>query len=198
MPTNNSINISSSGIVNYNGAGTFSAITVTDHSILVGAASNGITSIALTNGQLAIGSTGADPVASTLTAGTGVSITNAAGSITVASTGGGIAWTNVTGTTQTIAAHNAYLSNNAGTVTFTLPATSTIGDVFEIVGVQGAWTIAQAAGQQVALGTAASTVGVTGTVSSTAVGDTITCVATTTGASSIWRAFGSVGNLSFA
>ncbi len=37
----------------------------------------------LTNGQLSIGSTGAPAVASTLTAGTNISITNAAGSITV-------------------------------------------------------------------------------------------------------------------
>jgi hypothetical protein len=42
---------------------------------------------ALTNGQLLIGSTGANPQASTLTAGSGISITNAAHSITIASTG---------------------------------------------------------------------------------------------------------------
>lgn len=40
---------------------------------------------ALTNGQLLIGSTGAAPVAAALTAGAGISITNGAGSITVAS-----------------------------------------------------------------------------------------------------------------
>lgn len=42
---------------------------------------------AATNGQLLIGSTGANPVAAALTAGTGISITNGAGSITVANTG---------------------------------------------------------------------------------------------------------------
>jgi len=41
----------------------------------------------LTNGQLLIGSTGLDPVPATLTAGIGISVTNAAGSITIASTG---------------------------------------------------------------------------------------------------------------
>jgi hypothetical protein len=45
------------------------------------------TTAAPTNGQLLIGSTGAAPVAATLTAGTGVSIVNAAGSITINSTG---------------------------------------------------------------------------------------------------------------
>lgn len=43
-------------------------------------------SVALTDGQLLIGSTGNAPVASTLTQGAGVTITNAAGSITIAVT----------------------------------------------------------------------------------------------------------------
>ena len=42
----------------------------------------------LTDGQVVIGSTGAAPQAQTLTAGAGISITNGAGSITIASTGG--------------------------------------------------------------------------------------------------------------
>ena len=50
--------------------------------------SNQIQSGAGTNGQLLIGSTGADPVLATLTAGTGIDITNGAGSITITNTGG--------------------------------------------------------------------------------------------------------------
>jgi len=46
---------------------------------------------AMTNGQLIIGSTGARPSRATLTAGTGISITNSAGGITVASNGSGTA-----------------------------------------------------------------------------------------------------------
>lgn len=42
----------------------------------------------LTNGQLAIGSTGAAPQAQTLTAGTGISVTNSAGGVTIAGSGG--------------------------------------------------------------------------------------------------------------
>lgn len=45
------------------------------------------TTAAPTNGQLLIGSTGVAPVAATLTAGTGITITNGAGSITIATTG---------------------------------------------------------------------------------------------------------------
>jgi len=46
MTTNNAINISAAGLVKYDGAGTFSAVTVTQHDVLIGAASNGITSVA--------------------------------------------------------------------------------------------------------------------------------------------------------
>ena len=50
------------------------------------------TSSAMTNGQLLIGSTGADPVAAAITAGSGITVTNAAGSITIAATGSGSTW----------------------------------------------------------------------------------------------------------
>ena len=43
----------------------------------------------MTDGQLVIGSTGATPVASTITAGAGISVTNAPASVTIASTGSG-------------------------------------------------------------------------------------------------------------
>ena len=50
--------------------------------------------IALADGQVLIGSTGLAPVGATLTAGSGISITNAAGSITIANTGGSMtSWT---------------------------------------------------------------------------------------------------------
>ena len=42
-----------------------------------------------TNGQLMIGSTGTTPAAATLTAGSNVTITNGAGTITIAATSGG-------------------------------------------------------------------------------------------------------------
>lgn len=42
----------------------------------------------MTNGQIIIGSTGGTPTAAAITAGTGITVTNGAGSITIASTGG--------------------------------------------------------------------------------------------------------------
>lgn len=57
---------------------------------------------AMTNGQIVIGSTGATPVLATLTQGAGVTITNAAGSITIAATGSGGTVTSVSGTANRI------------------------------------------------------------------------------------------------
>jgi len=63
--------------------------TMTDHAPIVGAGTTTIKALAaMTNGQIAIGSTGADPVPATITAGAGVTVTNGAGSITIASSSG--------------------------------------------------------------------------------------------------------------
>lgn len=55
--------------------------------LLLSSGGNVTEASALTNGQLFIGSTGAAPSAAAITAGTGISVTNGAGSITIASTG---------------------------------------------------------------------------------------------------------------
>ena len=195
MATNNSINISASGLVKYDGAGTFSAVTVTNHSVLIGGASNAITSLALTNGQLAIGSTGADPSAATLTAGTGVTITNGAGSITVSAVGGGLTWTVVTGTTQAAAVNNGYIANNAGQVVVTLPAVSAVGDTVAVTGMNNAtgWKVAQNAGNQIFFGSSSTTAGTGGSLTSTATRDTVYLVCIV--ANGAWNAVGSIGNL---
>jgi len=75
------------GIVNplIVGKGGTGAATLTDHSLLVGSGTDPITSLgAATNGQLPIGSTGADPVLATLTGTENqLTVTNGAGSITL-------------------------------------------------------------------------------------------------------------------
>jgi hypothetical protein len=66
-------------------AGVFNSTTFTASSFaFVNASQNLVSTAAPTNGQLLIGSTGANPVVAALTAGTGISITNGAGSITIA------------------------------------------------------------------------------------------------------------------
>lgn len=157
---------------------------------------NPVASAALTNGQLFIGDTGNPPVASTLTAGTGINITNGAGSITIAATATGTTWNDTTGTSATLAAMNAYVSDNAGLVTYTLPATANFGDEYIIVG-QGAggWKLAQNAGQSIAFGTGNTTTGVTGYLASTNNTDSITLVCTI--ANTNFTVFGSVGNITY-
>lgn len=149
----------------------------------------------LTNGQLWIGSTGLDPVNTTLTAGTNISISNAAGSITISATGsGGFTWTHVTGTSQVMDANNGYIADNVGLVTLSLPATSSIGNEIEIIGKgSGGWTISQATGQQIFLGTANSTLGPGGSISSTNDRDSLYMICTV--ADTEWTIESLIGNL---
>ena len=69
--------------VPYGGTG---LTTLTEHALLLGTGVGNVAPLAVaTHGQLPIGSTGADPVLRTLTAGNDIDITNAAGTITIAS-----------------------------------------------------------------------------------------------------------------
>lgn len=85
-----------------------------------------------TNGQLLIGN-GSGLTRSTLTAGTGISVTNATGSITIAASGGGLPTVTVTASTAITAAANFhYVLTAATAATVTLPASPTIGDTIYV------------------------------------------------------------------
>lgn len=195
MATNNAINLNQVGIPVYDGAGTFSATTTTQNAVLLGGTSNTIVNQLLTDGQLIIGSTGVQPVASTLTAGTGVSITNGAGSITINASGGGLTWTVITGAAQALAVNNGYIANNAGTVVFTLPVTAAVGTVIAVTGINNntGWQIAQNVGQTIYFGSANTTTGVGGSLTSTRIRDTVflLCVVANTD----WNVIDSIGNI---
>ena len=197
MATNNAINLNATGIAKYDGAGTFTATTVTQHDVLIGGASNAITSLALTNGQLAIGNTGNDPSAATLSAGTGVTITNGAGTISVSAVGGALTWTVVTGATQAMAVNNGYIANRAGTVAFSLPTTSAVGDLVAVTGINTAtgWSIGYTTNQQIFFGSSSATV-TTGSLASTAIRDTVYLVCMT--ANLTWNVVSSIGNITVA
>jgi hypothetical protein len=128
----------------------------------------------MTNGQVLIGSTGATPVPATITGTAGITVTNAAGSITISGGGGGYTWTEVTGVSQAMAANNGYITNNPALVTLTLPATAALGTTISIAGKgAGGWKIAQNAGQEIFFGSSATTIGVTGYLQSTQQFDSI-------------------------
>lgn len=127
----------------------------------------------MTNGQLPIGSTGNPPVAAALTAGLGVTITNGAGSIEIATSTEALTWI-VTGDDTQMVANRGYVLTGSVDRTFTLPLSSVRGDVVELVSFgTGLWTIAQNAEQQIRIGTAATTSGVSGSLASTLRGDSI-------------------------
>jgi hypothetical protein len=108
---------------------------------------------------------------------------------------GGFVWNDVTTATQTIAVQNGYVTDRGGGVTYTLPATAAFGDEFIITGKSGQWTLSQNANQQISIGSGSTTVGVAGSLASTNAGDSVSAVCTTAGASTIWRIFNFVGNI---
>jgi len=171
--------------------------TLTNHGLLVGAGTSAITQLAnATNGQIPIGSTGADPVLATITAGSNITVTNGAGTITIAASGGtSFTWSVITAD-QTAAVNNGYFCNKAGTLALALPTTSALGDVIEVSNENTALGIqfTQASGQQILIGSSNTTSGATGTLTSSAVGDTLKIVCKT--ANTVWRVTSIVGNWS--
>jgi hypothetical protein len=120
-----------------------------------------------------------------------VTINSSTGQLGVSNTG--TVWNDVTTATQTLAVNNGYITDHTD-VTYTLPSTAALGDKIEIVGKLGIATITPNANQQILIGSASGTVGVTGTAVATNVGDCIKLRCITSGASSVWRADNFVGN----
>jgi len=171
--------------------------TLTSHGILLGNGASDIQALAeATDGQIPIGSTGNNPTLATITAGSGVSVTNAAGSITVAASGGGMTWEEVTDATKNMVINTAYGANRGGGVTFTLPATAAVGTRLEIVGIAGNWALAQNAGQTVYVGDGNTTVGVGGSLTATDAGDCIRLVCIS--ADTSFRIISMIGNITIA
>lgn len=115
----------------------------------------------------------------TFIAGSGITITQSGATITIATNGSGVAWTEVTGVTQAMAINSGYIASNVALVTLTLPTTSAVGSVIYLVGKgAGGWAVAQNAGQTIHIGSSASTVGVGGSLASTNRYDSVQLVCT--------------------
>jgi hypothetical protein len=147
----------------------------------------------LVNGGLLIGNaTNGWPTLGTLTAGTGVTITNGAGSITIATTGTGFTWNSVSAS-QAMAVNNGYIVAS-GALNLALPPVSSVGAEVAVMLDEGtSWTITQGAGQQIQLGSESTTLGAGGSLASNAIGDTVTLVCTV--ANSRWVAQSTMGNI---
>lgn len=88
--------------------------------------------------------------------------------LTISLSGSGFTWNTVAGTSQNISVENGYIPQNIALTTFTLPATGSIGQVFQIAGFgSGGWIIAQNAGQVIHFNATDTTVGAGGSIAST-------------------------------
>ena len=148
------------------------------------------------DGQLLIGATAAPHIrVATLTGGTGVSIDNSSGSITVNSVGGGVTWVLVITPSESLAANTGYITSNLATVVATLPAVSKVGDMIRIIGLSNTdlWKVAQNAGNQIFFGNSPTTPGATGYIASNSPHDTVELLCITANAN--WAVLSAMGNI---
>jgi trimeric autotransporter adhesin len=105
------------------------------------------------------------------------------------------AWTVVTASSATMATNNGYIANNAGMCTLTLPATAVVGSIIEVTGINNAtgWRIAQNSGQVIHFGTKDTTMGAGGSLTSTAIRDSVRLVCVI--ADTDFNVLSSVGNI---
>lgn len=189
MATNNAINTGLPIEVANGGTG---ASSITANGVVIGAGTSAVTASTLTDGQLLIGSTGNAPATATLTAGTHVTINNSAGGIEIVADDQGVAYQAITAS-QSAANGEGYIIDGAGTLTVTLPTdgSSSIGDQFGVTyGSQG-WIIDQNSGDTIRLGSSSTTT-TSGTLASTAVGDSVVLVKV---AANTWQAVSVIGNI---
>jgi hypothetical protein len=157
-----------------NGTGKVTIEYATQHAVPVYGASGALNEVGpLTNGQLLIGSTGATPVAASLTStGGSVTITQGAGSINLEAVGGaGLTWSVVTAATATLAAGEGIFCNRGAGVTVSLPTSAAVGDTYQVYAMNaGGFVINYGTGQSIRIGTTVTTV-TSGTLSSVNIGD---------------------------
>lgn len=153
--------------------------TLTNHGVLVGAATTAISQTAAgTAGQVFIGNTSADP--------SWLAIGSAGQALTVNSTATGLQWSSlfsvnsVGGTTQALAVNNTYIFTNASLSTGTLPSTAAVGDIERIVSTGAGMTkIAQNASQTITGPKGVTATGTGGSLTCNTVGSYITLMCTT-------------------
>lgn len=198
-PTAGNINTVGAGNITVTGNPATSTLTATlvgttNHAIQIGNAAGSLTSLAVAgNGQIPIGSVGADPVIANITAGAGINIANGPGSITISTAGAGFNW-QVVNANQVAAADQGFFTNAAGVVQIALPAVSAVGDTFQVAAMSaGGWQITQGAGQQIRMGNQTTTAGAGGSLASSAIGDWVTLVCNV--ANTNWMAISEQGNI---
>lgn len=112
-----------------------------------------------------------------------VTVSGSGNTLTISSANPFFTWTVVTGNLMAVTGHG-YFANGGSAIQVLLPATSAVGDVFQVYDLGGnGWIITQGTGQQCLVGNSATTSGLGGSITSGFVGDGIMltcCVANTT------------------
>jgi len=131
----------------------------------------------------------------TIHGGPGIITTGNAGTytVTINSTAVGSSWSNTTSNTSMISNVSYFCSGGANLI-LSLPLVSTFGDEIEIV-LDGStsFSIHQAAGQQIRLGSSTTTLGTGGSLTSTQQGDSVRMVCKI--ANTLWTVLSVEGNL---
>jgi hypothetical protein len=143
---------SASTLLYSNGANTVAGLATANSSVLV-TTSAGVPVQAgtMTNGQMIIGSTSATPAVGTITGSGNITVTTGAGTLALSVTGpASMTYTSNLGTSATLNAFAGIIPINVGLFTFTLAASASVGDVFEIVGRgSGGWVLNLNVGQTI-------------------------------------------------
>ena len=177
--------------------GPYAPATYTAHGVLVGEGTGSIVATtAGTNGQVLLGSTAADPAFGTLTTSTGVAFTTGAASLAINVKSGGFAVTAVAGASQALASQGTFIANDTAQTTFTLPATSAVGDIINVIGSAlntGGWKITYSTGQIIwgPAGSSTITTGNAATGSAAAQTASLVCVV----ANTTWVIFANSGTI---
>jgi hypothetical protein len=103
-------------------------------------------------------------------------------------------WTVITSSTYQAEVNNGYFANYAGTLVFTLPAVSAVGDTIIFTNINTNFRINQNSGQIINIGNQPTTRGVSGYIQSTDVGDSITLTCSVANAD-FWVTGGIQGNI---
>jgi hypothetical protein len=181
-PTTNAVNT----LLYASSANVMAALATVNSASLSTNASGVPTWLALTDGQIVIGSSSGAPLAGSITGGTGITVTPGANSITISASAVPRAWSTVTAATLNAVVGSGYVLNHASTAcVVTLPASAALGDtiVFKGLAASGGWTLTGNTGQTLQFGSVSSTSG--GSFSSTDGSDSamVTCIV----ANTVWE-----------
>ncbi len=113
--------------------------------------------------------------------------------LTISSSNPFFSWAVIVGNQAAITQHG-YFTNGGSTVQVTLPAVSSVGDLFVVYAMNSnGWQVLQGMGQQIQFGKLTTTSGAGGSLASTFIGDTVMLVCNV--ANTGWTAFNANGNI---